>query len=654
MLTKNSSICRRIYPGLPYFISFLLKLYIAGLVVFAILRLVLLLYVADKNIPIFDTITLKSLLIGIQFDTVILAYVLLLPMLLLYIQSAFSIKKKYLTIFVTVYLCTVFSVLIFLTIADIPYFNFFHNRLSESAMQWLGSLDIVLRMIFSNTIHLVFFIASILLTLTACLFLLRFCRKKLISHNWTGDYSKHNALYYSIFLLLFGFLCFMGMRGKKSHPIRQGDAFYCTNPILNQVGLNPVFTLMKSYGDKVKLMDNTIAIKKTQQFLQIQVPLESISPIARLVKSDSVMKKHNIVLVLMEGMSAGFMKTFGNPNNLTPTLDSLAKVSLFFTNAYSAGIHTNNGVFTSLFSFPALKRIRPMSTVPARTFSGLPYTLKKNGYKNLFFCTSAEYFDNMGTFIPHNFFDELFSAEDFPVEKIIGPFGVPDDYLFRTVIDELSKNVPEQPFFATILTASNHDPYILPDYYRSTFSNQDLKAVSYADWSIQTFITAARKCAWFDNTIFVFVSDHGRTVGENPYDLALSYNHIPIIIFAPSILGKPRVCENFTGQIDLFPILMGLLNAGYINNTLGVDILKSPRDCIYFSADDKIGCIDEEWLYVYRFGGSESLYQYKTGNTHNFAPTRKPEFEKLKNYALSQTQAAEWMISNDKTSLEKK
>ncbi|MBK9299294.1 MAG: hypothetical protein IPN14_01335 [Bacteroidetes bacterium] len=33
------------------------------------------------------------------------------------------------------------------------------------------------------------------------------------------------------------------------------------------------------------------------------------------------------------------------------------------------------------------------------------------------------------------------------------------------------------------------------------------------------------------------------------------------------------------------------MNMRYINNTLGTDILKNPRSCIYFSADDKIGVL---------------------------------------------------------------
>lgn len=641
-------------PSIPFFLSFVLKLYVTGLVIFGLLRLVLLLFTADESIRLLNLLTLKSFLIGVQFDTVVLSYLLIIPVLILYVISTINVTKKIPGIIVTLIICVVFPILIFISIADIPYFKFFHNRLSESSLQWLGNIDIVLKMVYGNSTNLFFLILSVIATVLSGILLFRFCKKQLINRKWDNYYGKKIIKKNSILFIVLLFLCFLGMRGTISHPIRQGDAFYCNNPLLNQIGLNPAFTLMKSYFSKVNLMDNKQAIKNTRQILHVVAPENSVSPVARDVINGTVMRKHNVILVIMESMSANYMRTFGNIKKLTPTLDSLVNLSWFFSNAYSAGIHTNNGVFSSLFSFPALKRIRPMSTIPVRTFSGLPYILRQNGYKNLFFSTHSESFDNLGTFIPNNFFDELYTAEDYPQDKIIGPYGVPDDYLFEYAIEKFNRFDTCQPFFGTILTASNHEPYIIPDYFKSDISEKDLKAVSYADWSVKCFLQNAEKKKWFDNTIFVFVADHGLNIGTNPYDLPLSYHHIPLIFYAPKILATPKVLDNFIGQIDIFPTVLGILGASYVNNTLGLDGINEKRDCIYFSADDKIGCINSEWLYIYRYGGDEGLYRYKTGNTKNYASEKKEEFNKLRNYALSQIQATEWIISNDKTSLLKK
>ena len=479
----------------------------------------------------------------------------------------------------------------------------------------------------------------------------RFSKKQLIDFTWDNEFNTYGRTYSSVtFFLLFLFY-FTGFRGTLSHPIKVFDAIYCKDPILNQIGLNPVFTLLKSYTGKVHLMKDEDALKETLALLQITPSLSKISPIARQISTADAMKRHNVVLVIMESMSANYMKYFGNTNHLTPTLDSLAQHSWFFNHAYSAGIHTNNGVFSSLFSFPALKRTRPMSTIPVRSYSGLPFVLKQNGYKTMFFTTHDASFDNLGVFIPNNNFDQLYSAENYPKDKIIGPYGVSDDYLFSFVIQTINSSSSNAPFFATILTTSNHDPYILPDYYKSTIQDKDLRGVNYADWSIGAFLKRAKQCSWFDNTIFVFVADHGIVVGNNPYDLKLSYQHIPIIMYAPKILGEPKVINNFIGQIDISPTLMGILGASYINNTLGVDVLQQKRECMYFSADDKIGCIDNKWLYVYRFGGGESLYNYKTGDQTDYTKSHKNDFERLRKYALSQIQTAEYLYSSNKTEI---
>ena len=636
---------------IPFFASFLFRLYITGILIFMLLRLVLFFYTSDDQLELFNRITLKAFLIGFQFDSVALAYVLALPLLLLYINSLFPAKQKFLPTLTTLILTTALPALLFITIADIPYYKFFNNRISEASLQWLSNLDIVFKMIISNPENLILLVIAVVSTFLSGYLLFKYSRKQLYQE--TVKRAEEKRWQSFVVFLLLSIFCFLGMRGTIAHPIRSGDAFYCENATLNQLGLNPVFTLLTSYTGKVKLMDSELAIGHTQSILNIEPSGLHGSPIARQVQKAGNSIKCNVVLVLMESMSANYMASFGNKNNLTPTLDSLAGASWFFTNAYSAGIHTNNGIFSSLYSFPALRRIRPMSAVPMNTYSGMPFVLKENGYRNMFFSTHTASFDNLSGFLPHNFFDELYTAEDYPSKELIGPYGVPDDFLFRYASGLFDKADTSQPFFATILTTSNHDPYMLPESFKSPFKEKDMKAVSYADWSINNFLTRARTSRWYANTIFVFVADHGLKVGENPYDIPLSYNHIPLIIHSPKLLGAPQKYDNPVGQIDIFPTLMGLLNISYTNNTLGVDALGQKRSCIYFSADDKIGCVDGEWLYVYRFGGKESLYQYKTGSTRDYAGDKTDVFEKLRTYTLSQTQTAEWMIQNNKTSLQK-
>ncbi|NJO93030.1 MAG: LTA synthase family protein, partial [Chloroflexia bacterium] len=73
-------------------------------------------------------------------------------------------------------------------------------------------------------------------------------------------------------------------------------------------------------------------------------------------------------------MSAAKMTRHGNKNNLTPFLDELSKKSIYFEHTYTCGFHTFNGIFGTLFSFPAIYRQHSMKKM--RRYNGISSTLK--------------------------------------------------------------------------------------------------------------------------------------------------------------------------------------------------------------------------------------------------------------------------------------
>jgi phosphoglycerol transferase MdoB-like AlkP superfamily enzyme len=562
-----------------------------------------------------------------------------IPSLLGLLASIFKIDRNRIIKKQAFFLSFFIPILLIIGVSDIPYFQFFKSRITESAFQWMDQPQIVFEMIVGNNLNLFLLIFAIILgTLLGII-----SYKKLIHIKSFDNLSRSKIVGLHFFLVLF---CLIGMRGNLAHPLRISDAFYSDDPTLNQAGLNTPFTLMKSFSNKVRLMNENEAYQITKSILNIENNNKSLS-ISRKVEYKDSISKPNVVLVLMEGMSADYLGTFGNKDGLTPNLDSLAESSLLFTNSYSAGIHTNNGIFSALYSFPALKRVRPMGIIPLIKFSGLPYAMKKYGYYNHFYSTASKSFDNLDHFILHNHFDQLTAAENYPQDKIIGPFGVSDEYMFDTALKDIDSMANGQLLFTTLLTTSNHDPYILPESFKCKFDDEDKCGVSYADWAIGQFIEKAKKKPWYDNTVFVFVADHGRVVNGSDYEMDLAFNHIPIIIHGPESLVKKGINPSFTNQIDIFPSLMHLLKLDYTNNTLGVNVFTEKRKYAYFSADDKIGCIDNEWLYIYSYNGAERLYNLKEKINKDYSKDKKDIVTSMKNYALAQTQVAEMLISKN-------
>ena len=77
-------------------------------------------------------------------------------------------------------------------------------------------------------------------------------------------------------------------------------------------------------------MDENMALSFVRKELGITDSIPEVSPIARKVVAEKSPDHRNVVLVFMESMSAKLLNRYGNTENLTPTLDSLARQSLSF------------------------------------------------------------------------------------------------------------------------------------------------------------------------------------------------------------------------------------------------------------------------------------------------------------------------------------
>jgi phosphoglycerol transferase MdoB-like AlkP superfamily enzyme len=195
------------------------------------------------------------------------------------------------------------------------------------------------------------------------------------------------------------------------------------------------------------------------------------------------------------------------------------------------------------------------------------------------------------------------------------------------------------------MTASSHGPYILPPYFTPKPNDIVTQLVEYADWSLRQLVTLSAKEEWFNNTLFVFVADHGGVYAPL-YDMPLSYHHSPFVIYAPHILKEARALDLLTEQIDVFPIVMGLLSLPYVNNTLGVDVLAQPRPYVYFCADNKYGVLDKEYFLVTQESGEAALYRYADKDTKNVIAAYPEHAAAMRDYALSNMQAYQYALDN--------
>lgn len=637
---------------------YLLTIHVAALLFFFIFRFILFIsteYQFPDNIQ--NDIALQSVAFirGVWFDNVIACYILLLPLVVLWITGIFNYTAKWLFKSTAIYFICFYSLSFIIAAANIPYFGYFFKTINSSIYNWFGYGATTAGMVFGETS----FYFPIFLGIASILFF-GWGVLTLSSYFYRESTKASSTIHITnrISVLLTGAacvgLCLFGIRGRMGYnPIKVSQAYYCEDPFLNQLGVNPVFNLLTSTLDDnrkenryLHLMPEQEAVANVQKLLHRE-GIADISPIARKINQATSPNPKNVVLIFMESMSANLMNSFGATKQLTPFLDSLYQQSLSFSHFYSAGIHTNHGMYATLYSFPAIMKRNAMKGSVIPIYSGLPTILKDNGYQNLFFMTHESQYDNMNAFFRTNGFDEIYAQENYPAEKVVNSFGVQDDFLYQYALPILNKKAESgQPFFTVLLSISNHPPYVIPDYFKPHSEKPEDQIVEYADWSIRQFMTEAEKQPWFDNTIFVLLGDHGKLVGSPESEIPQSYNHIPLMIYGKDI--QPEIKDNFGGQVDVAPTLLGLLNISYTQNNLGIDLLKEQRPCMFYTADNLIAARDTTHLYIYSPDNKQEFRYEQTGSTLHVAEDNEA-FQRLKNYCFSMLQSTEYLVKEHKT-----
>jgi phosphoglycerol transferase MdoB-like AlkP superfamily enzyme len=186
----------------------------------------------------------------------------------------------------------------------------------------------------------------------------------------------------------------------------------------------------------------------------------------------------------------------------------------------------------------------------------------------------------------------------------------------------------KKPFFAIVQTSGNHRPYSIPDEDRAAgfkpvprtmaelqphgfISIKEYEAFVYLDWCIGQFMERARKEAYFDNTVFAFVGDHGIIGATGPHmpaswrDLAITQGHTPLLVYAPKLV-KPKRVDSWAQQVDVMPTLASLAGIGYRNTTLGRDLLDPQFDTtrvaftFQFTGPAELGLLVDHYMLVDR------------------------------------------------------
>jgi phosphoglycerol transferase MdoB-like AlkP superfamily enzyme len=394
-------------------------------------------------------------------------------------------------------------------------------------------------------------------------------------------------------------------------------------------------------------MDEARAIALTRQMVA-QDNTRFLTPagtrsLLRHVDNGENPKKLNIMLVINESFGSTYVDNLDNKRDeiITPNLTRLSKDGLWLTNMYSTGVRTVRGLEGLLTSFSPIPGISTARRPGSDGMSSIAFVLKDKGYQTAFLYGGRALFDNMGNYWSGIGFDTVWEQSDIADIGFDTIWGAADEYIYDEALRRMeTMSATGEPFFLSMLSISNHRPYTYPEgrIDKDPADKRKENVATYADWSFGRFIEMARKRPWFDDTVFIFVADHGPRLSGSAL-VPVDRYRIPLLYYAPKHI-KPALIDTTGSILDFAPTLMGLLGLSFDSPFFGIDMRRVAKDQgrVVMSHNYAIGFGQNGHVVTIDPTGSSRGYKMPIGNDDPLEPVDTPDPDiRAKAIAITQT-----------------
>ncbi|PXY40932.1 sulfatase [Flavobacterium cheongpyeongense] len=495
-----------------------------------------------------------------------------------------SILDKVLVYFFTS--LTVF-ILVFTFFAELTFWDEFKTRFNFIAVDYLIYTHEVVANI-KQSYPLPLLIGGVLLLSAAFLFL--FHQRKAFTTTFTSKATlktRLSVLSSAIIVALF-----------FSFFITNNQAEWSSNRYNSEISKSGIYSFFAAFrNNQMKYVDFYTSIDNDKAFGIIRKKLAADNAVyakndysihRKITDSIASPKNKNVVFILVESLSGSFLKEFGNKENITPFLDSLAQKSIFFEDLYATGTRTVRGMEAVTLCIPPT----PGQSIVKRPHNQNLYTVsnvfKSRNYDCNFFYGGDGYFDNMNAYFGGNGFTiydrgrgSVLSDEIKTVRHNINDnevtfenaWGICDQDIFNKMLKVAdSQSKAGKPFFNFVMTTSNHRPFTYPSGKIDIPSGTSREgAVKYTDFALKELFKKAKTKPWFKNTVFVIIADHcASSAGKDEIDVA-NY-HIPAFIVNLPENQNQKIAKQCS-QIDLWPTLFSLFQWNYESDFFGKNVL---------------------------------------------------------------------------------
>lgn len=350
-------------------------------------------------------------------------------------------------------------------------------------------------------------------------------------------------------------------------------------------------------------------------------------------------KGRNVIIISVESTQNFVIHNKVNGQEITPFLNRLTEDpdTLYFDNFYhQTGLgKTSDAEFIVENSLYGTNRGAVFFTNASNKFQSMASHFNEAGYSTNVFHANTKSFWNRDMMYESLGIKTFYDVESYDVNDDNSVnWGLKDIPFFEQSAD-LMKNV-KQPFYARMLTLSNHFPFIsdeedqLIEAYDSGDKTVDqyFQTVRYTDEALKVFFDKLKQNGLYDNSVIVMYGDHyGISENHNkamakylekdditPFDSA-TLQEVPFFIHIPHSNVKekvaastgPQTTSEVSGELDIRPTVLHLLGMETKNDIqIGTDLLSKDHDSFIVFRDGRF--VTDELVYA-----GEKCYKRATG-----------------------------------------
>jgi phosphoglycerol transferase MdoB-like AlkP superfamily enzyme len=590
----------------------LFKIYLFFLAVFTLFRIWFFVRLGDfKELIKLPSDIAVAFLRGMQFDTVIIGYFLLIPFLLylsgLFIKSEAYFQKSHK--FALRYCLIVLAISIIVLFVDQYYYNYFQTHISVIIF---GLADDDSQTVMSS-VWTDYPIIRIALAWIGLLWAFNYFVKRI---NASAELKL--TLPYKAQLVCIGLITgfyFLGLKKAEDlFQVPKHEAEVSEHKFINFLTVNGLYALKSSYEERKKsanIIENELASLKTlgyesaskaakdyfyedSEALTDSIAFEKL--FERTPKSEILEKNRpNVVFVFMESMSNYNMNFDSRQMNLLGSLRKHFQSDLLYRNFVSSGNITIQSLEYLMAGSPISLSQTKYSSTQLSSSVALPFS--NSGYQTNFITGGKVNWRAMDRFASNQHFDVVKGMGHIQSELTgckANKWGVYDEYLFDYVYDKLSKK-SENPQFFFVQTTTNHTPFELPSDYKplkialadslkerllvnETLALKNLNAYQYSNNSLGNFLDKIKNSELGKNTIVVMTGDHNNLMLFD-FDEAhqLQQRGVPLYMYIPEQYKPEKAFDTsvFGSHKDIFPTIFNLALSNSRYFSLGNDLLKA-------------------------------------------------------------------------------